>query len=106
MRKCDFLKDHIRRVELIRQGEKIRYPFEKEAREVLIDELIEPFSDFKKKSARMAPAVMIGARYIGRIFGKKLHRAVLDGSVPLEKVQSFFWSAGTTKISLSPLFSS
>jgi hypothetical protein len=98
MRKCDFLKDHIKRVEQLNQGDKPSFPFEKEARELLIVEFKYPLKRGNSRekllnfSPKQAPVIMTAARYVGRILGKQLYLAVLSERVMFETVKGHFLS--------------
>ncbi|MEO5970936.1 MAG: ChaN family lipoprotein [Bdellovibrionia bacterium] len=95
LRKCDFVKDHVKRLQTLKNGEKPAFPLEKEAREILVHGLRSPHElpisiTQIINEQKLAPAVMVGARYIGRILGKKLHHAILTEKINFKNIEGVF----------------
>jgi hypothetical protein len=105
-RKCDLYQDHLNRLKNL---EEIRdkanssrpkeetFPGEKVAREITVGILRKRTftgTDLKTwvSQRSQAPALMMAARYLGQICGKKLHQAVLDETVQIATIRDLFIS--------------
>ena len=116
-RKCDLLEDHSRRIEEIRSASRsgLAVKVELEARKLTLAALeaearllkSQPIKsgrslartpvkfmdhqirglDLVNANSRQSHAVLLAARYLGKILGKRLHRAILNDSVSSETVR-------------------
>jgi hypothetical protein len=84
-RKCDLPADHEARISALENGARPEFPQEIEARRLALATLKgdeAPFLARAEKSARLAPAVFLGARYVGQILASALHRVSLPRPLP------------------------
>jgi hypothetical protein len=95
LRKCDFLRDHLKRIQNLKKGDQPSFPLEMEARQILVEGLTSPYElsthmTQTLDAPKLAPAIMVGARYIGRVFGKKLHQAILADKIHFRSLEGVF----------------
>lgn len=99
-RKCSFPEDHRNRLKMIQDGNPELHPFEKESR-LLALAFLENRRPWKSTSdstqkqlcahlrileaflaeKRLNPGILLAARFIGQSLGKRIHHAVIEGSV-------------------------
>ena len=101
-RKCDLRSDHLRRIQTLKRGTK------EAARESHDHELdsrrlaaamsaknrnrgLGMLSEFLE-NPRCAPALIISARYLGQIIGKKLHENLLDEKITPQEIRTILLS--------------
>ncbi len=94
-RKCDLFEDHMRKLEELKNSRKGAFPLEREARLITVHLLKNrPIEEFDLKTAvtqkDMTPAVIMGAKFLGRIFGKRLHQAILSDALNLDFIRELF----------------
>jgi hypothetical protein len=92
-RKCDLPADHEDRLRALRRGEEPAFALEREARELTLGFLKE-FADVEAVLRRRGsiPALVMCARFAGSIYGKRLHRAMINGAVPADEIKAVFLS--------------
>ncbi len=95
-RKCDLPKDHLKRLNILKKGAKPTFPLEREARKIalgILNNRTSPGLDIKTVMTRknLAPAAIMGAKYLGKILGKRLHQSILAESVDIQTLRSLFF---------------
>ncbi len=95
-RKYDLPKDHLKRVKELKKTNRPLFRFEKEARLLGVQALKKDISSIKNlkiniKNKRQGPTILMGAKYLGRILGARLHQAVLSEVVQLEWIRKLFF---------------
>lgn len=101
-RKCDLPKDHLKRLESLEKNERPAFRYEEEARKIALGILRNrayPGLEIETvlKTRKLAPAVMMAARYVGKVIGKNLHRAILEDQIPLHQVQKIFLKSSSVE---------
>src|SRR5262249_1880900 len=92
-RKCDLPEDHRERLRRINRGHRETFPWEKEARRLALAFLRDCQAPPMRAlvAGRIAgPAVMMAARYLGRIYGKRLHHAMIAGKIGPGELRGIF----------------
>jgi len=95
-RKCDLPADHRSRLKALAEGAKPMNKAEVIAREITLS-LLRKTGNRREvtrlmNSPRHAPAAMLAARYLGQIFGKKLHKAILAETLDITRIRDFFFT--------------
>jgi hypothetical protein len=84
-RKCDLVADHETRIRALGDGARPEFPHELEARRLALATLKgdeAPLLTRAAGSPRLAPAVFLGARYVGQILASALHLTSLPRPLP------------------------
>jgi hypothetical protein len=92
-RKCDLLKDHLKRLKSLENGDASTFPHEELARKLVIDlsksEMNLNLSELLREK-KYAPGIIMGARFHGQILGKQLHHAILEERVSVPHLCELF----------------
>jgi hypothetical protein len=105
-RKCELLDDHRRRLNAIQSGDKLLFPQEARAREMIMKIVqtdIQDVSNLKKELSILLPkkhcfpSFFFGAKKCGSIFGKKLHQILLKDSISLGVIHEIFFDSNVEK---------
>jgi Haem-binding uptake, Tiki superfamily, ChaN len=92
-RKCDLTKDHLRRIATIKAQKKTpALSIEREAREIAVQFKRETLDKLIRQklrgNANRQLTTVLAAHYIGRILAKKLHQALIEDHVTLDKIRT------------------
>ncbi len=95
-RKCDLPSDHQKRLRSLRKGEKQAFPLEARARELGLALLhglrSKGLLDQYLKKQKMAPALIVGARYAGQVLGAKLHHLFQAEKIGAREIHEIFFA--------------
>jgi hypothetical protein len=121
-RKCDLPADHRRRLRQLKADEREAFVFERLAREISLDltRYIERAAQTPPesrtmpplprgltrqiRSAGLAPALMLAARYAGQILGRSIHQALMLGRISVDEAREMLLARGKPAGSNYPLY--
>ena len=100
-RKCDLHSDHLQRLAQLERTEKEAFRWEREIR-YLAATFLGKASPAKKQNTlldylserRLAPAVVLAARFTGQVLGRSVHQLILSEKVEIARIVQLFKQTG------------